>query len=176
MRKFKIIFIIFVLFLSSCKQESSSIEKEIYSIEKQENNILINFNKDIISKEDKLFKIYFYISDFDTRYFDSIFYSFLEINDNGTLDIRIYENKLIVTDIYNTNYQSVIDLDNMYPTYFNEETINDWIILEINEQAKNFFNTTYEITNRSFFRSFQIKNIKSETTIDISIFVLNYIE
>lgn len=114
------------------------------------------------------------MSDFNTRHFDSTFYSFVEIDKIGTLDIRIHENKLIITDIRNQDYQTVIHLSIMFPSYFNETTTNDWVILEMNEQAKEFFSGTYEIASRSFFNSFKIENKKDKTTINISIFIMNY--
>ena len=174
MKKFKIIFIVLVLFFASCKQKSDLIEKEYYPIDKQENNILINIKKDITPKKDKIYKIYFFMSDFNTRNLDTIFYTILEMDEVGTLDIRLFENKLIATDIRNQNNQSIIDLNFMFPTYFNEETVNDWVISDMNEQAEKFFCSTYEIASRSFFNSFQIENIKTKTVINFSIFILNY--
>lgn len=45
MKKIGIFLIFFLLFAFSCKQEPNLIKKEHYPIEKQENNILINFKK-----------------------------------------------------------------------------------------------------------------------------------
>ena len=168
--------LIICLFLFSCNKQSNS-NSDYYPVDIENNNIVLHLNNVNSPYDNKQFTLYFFASDFNYRSYDFTFNFLVDIDNSTSIDIRVVNNNLILTNLGKPIQQSIISLEEINSDIFNENTKNEWIVEDLREEAIQHFSTYHGLTTWStYLKSFSIINNNKDIHFDIYIRSQAYVQ
>ena len=93
----------------------------------------------------------------------------MDINNSIELDIRMVENKLILSNLEETMNQTIINFEEVYPDIFNENTKTNWFVGELRNEAIELFSNQGGLNKYQYFKSFKLYNEISGIEFDVAI-------
>lgn len=167
MKKLITLSLLILLLLTGCENKKN--QEYIYPIDQDENNIVLPIIIEDIDPNYESIKLYFYIYDENHREYDYTFSHVMDINNSIELDIRMVENKLILSNLEETMNQTIINFEEVFPDIFNENTKTNWFVGELRNEAIELFSNQGGLNKYQYFKSFKLYNEISGIEFDVAI-------
>ena len=166
MKKLITFSLLILLLLTACEKKN---REYVYPIDKDENNIVLPIIIEEIDSNYESIKLYFYISDENHRVYDYTFSHVMDINNSIELDIRMVENKLILSNLEETMNQTIINFEEIFPDIFNQSTKENWIVGNLRNEAIQLFSNQGGMNKYQYLKSFKLYNEITGIEFDVAI-------